>query len=141
MAVSRRGPQAGYPTLAIPWEGGGMITLGIETATDQVGVALGDNRGIISSFQLARGRRHAETVAPAVEMLCQQSEIEVTDVGVVAVDIGPGLFTGLRVGVSTAKAMAQALRVGVVGMSSLDLLAFPLRHCERMIVPVVDARR
>jgi tRNA threonylcarbamoyladenosine biosynthesis protein TsaB len=51
------------------------------------------------------------------------------------------LFTGLRVGVTTAKVMAQALRIPVVGVPSLDLLAYPLRHSSRLIVTVLDARR
>jgi tRNA threonylcarbamoyladenosine biosynthesis protein TsaB len=59
----------------------------------------------------------------------------------IAVGIGPGLFTGLRVGVTTAKVMAQALRIPVVGVPSLDLVAYPLRHTERTIVAVLDARR
>jgi len=62
-------------------------------------------------------------------------------VGIVAVDIGPGLFTGLRVGVAAAKATAQALRLPMIGLSSLDLLAFPLRHTRRLIAAVIDARR
>ena len=59
----------------------------------------------------------------------------------VAVDLGPGLFTGLRVGVATAKAMAHALRVPMIGVPSLDLLAFPVRFTSRLIVAAVDARR
>ena len=62
-------------------------------------------------------------------------------VGVVAVDLGPGLFTALRVGGATAKAMAYALRVPMIGLPSLDLLAFPLRHTPRLIVAAIDARR
>src|SRR5436305_14491 len=59
----------------------------------------------------------------------------------IAVGTGPGLFTGLRVGVTTAKVMAQALRIPVVGIPSLDLVAYPLRHTDRTIVAVLDARR
>ena len=59
----------------------------------------------------------------------------------IAVGTGPGLFTGLRVGVTTAKVMAQALRIPVVGVPSLDLVAYPLRQSERTIVAVLDARR
>ena len=59
----------------------------------------------------------------------------------VAVDLGPGLFTGLRVGIATAKAIAQALRVPMIGVSSLDLLAFPARFSHRLIAAVIDARR
>src|SRR5690606_13132703 len=63
------------------------------------------------------------------------------DIGVVAVDVGPGMFTGLRVGVAAAKALAYARRLPMVGVSSLDLLAFPLRHSRRRIVCAIDAGR
>jgi tRNA threonylcarbamoyladenosine biosynthesis protein TsaB len=59
----------------------------------------------------------------------------------VAVDIGPGLFTGMRVGLAAAKAIAQALRVPMMGISSLDLLAFPLRQSGREVAAVIDARK
>ncbi len=118
-----------------------MIVLGIDTATEQVGCALGGVEGPLASFHSARGRRHAETLVPAVEFVCRTARLELSEVSVVAVDIGPGLFTGLRVGVATAKSLAQALRVPVIGMSSLDLLAHQVRHSPRLIVPVIDARR
>ncbi|HEV2766923.1 MAG TPA: tRNA (adenosine(37)-N6)-threonylcarbamoyltransferase complex dimerization subunit type 1 TsaB [Acidimicrobiales bacterium] len=118
-----------------------MLILGIETATPQVGCALGAHEGVLASFHAAKGRRHAETLAPAIEFICRQARVDLDDVGAVAADVGPGLFTGLRVGVVTAKALAMALRVPVVGVSSLDLLAFPVRWSHRRIVSVVDARR
>jgi tRNA threonylcarbamoyladenosine biosynthesis protein TsaB len=59
----------------------------------------------------------------------------------VAVDVGPGLFTGLRVGLATAKALASALQVPMIGVSSLDLLAFPVRFSPRLIAAAIDARR
>ena len=118
-----------------------MLILGIETATPQVSVALGGHEGVIGLLELARGRRHAETLAPAIEFLAMQTDIRLDEIGVVAVDVGPGLFTGMRVGLATAKALAQALRVPMIGLSSLDLLAFPHRRSERVVVPVVDARK
>src|SRR5579872_6059190 len=118
-----------------------MIVLGIETATAQVGCALGGHEGVLASFHAARGRRHAEILTPAIAFICEQAQIPLAEVGVVAVDVGPGLFTGLRVGVATAKALAQALRVPMVGLSSLDLLAYPARSTSRLIAAVVDARR
>jgi tRNA threonylcarbamoyladenosine biosynthesis protein TsaB len=118
-----------------------MIILGIDTATPQVGCAIGGHEGVIAAFQSNKGKRHAETLVPAIDFLCRQANIELEEIGAIAVDVGPGLFTGLRVGVATAKAMASALRVPVVGVSSLDLLAFPLRWTNRRIVSVVDARR
>jgi tRNA threonylcarbamoyladenosine biosynthesis protein TsaB len=118
-----------------------MLILGIETATMQVGCALGVHEGVLAQFEVTRGRRHAETLVPAIEFLCRQADIRLDEVGVVAVDIGPGLFTGMRVGIATAKAIAHALRVPMIGIASLDLLAFPVRHTTRVIAAVVDARR
>ncbi|HEX2850113.1 MAG TPA: tRNA (adenosine(37)-N6)-threonylcarbamoyltransferase complex dimerization subunit type 1 TsaB [Acidimicrobiales bacterium] len=118
-----------------------MIVLGIETATLQVGCALGGHEGLLASFHSAHGRRHAETLVPAIEFISRSAGIGLDEVSVVAVDVGPGLFTGLRVGVATAKSIAQALRVPVIGLSSLDLLAHQVARSPKLIAAVIDARR
>ena len=118
-----------------------MLVLGIESSTQQVGVAIGGHEGVLASTHSARGKRHAESLAPASEFTCKQARVSLSEIGVVAVDLGPGLFTGLRVGIATAKAIAQALRVPMIGVSSLDLLAFPARFSPRLIAAVLDARR
>ena len=118
-----------------------MLILGIETATQQVSVAIGGHEGVLGMFEVSRGRRHAETLVPAIEFLCRQTDIEISEFGAIAVDIGPGLFTGMRVGLAAGKAIAQALRVPMIGISSLDLLAFPLRYTDRTIAAVIDARK
>jgi len=118
-----------------------MLILGIETATQQVGVAIGGHEGVIATFEVARGRRHAEILTPSIEFVCAQADVDIDEIGCVAVDIGPGLFTGMRVGLSAAKALALALRIPMIGISSLDLLAFPCRHTDRVIVPAIDARK
>ena len=118
-----------------------MLILGIETATEQVSVAIGGHEGVIALFEVRRGRRHAETLTPAIEFVCAQADIGLDELGSIAVDVGPGLFTGMRVGLAAAKAMALALRVPMIGISSLDLLAFPHRRSDRVVVPVIDARK
>lgn len=118
-----------------------MLILGIETATQQVSVAIGGHEGVLGQFEVSRGRRHAETLAPAIEFLCRQADIQMAEFGAIAVDVGPGLFTGMRVGLAAGKAIAQALRVPMIGISSLDLLAFPLRYADRTIAAVIDARK
>jgi tRNA threonylcarbamoyladenosine biosynthesis protein TsaB len=118
-----------------------MLILGIDTATPQVSVAVGGHEGVLALTQTSRGRQHAEILAPAIEFTCRQARVELSEISVVAVDLGPGLVTGLRVGVSAAKAMAHALRVPMIGVPSLDLVSFPLRHSPRRIVAAVDARR
>jgi tRNA threonylcarbamoyladenosine biosynthesis protein TsaB len=118
-----------------------VIILGIDTATPQVGCAIGGHEGVLASIHSSRGKRHAETLTPAIDFLCRQARIELREISAVAVDLGPGLFTGLRVGIAAAKAMAHALRVPMIGVPSLDLLAFPVRFTPRLIVTVIDARR
>lgn len=118
-----------------------MLILGITTATQQVGCAIGGHEGVLASSHSARGKRHAENLAPAIDFVRRQARVELDEISAVAVDIGPGLFTGLRVGIAAAKAVAHALRVPMIGISSLDLLAWPVRLTPREIVAVVDARR
>ncbi len=118
-----------------------MLILAIDTATAQVGCAVAGHEGVIASAHVAKGRQHAENLAPAIEFVCRQAGVALREISAVAVDVGPGLFTGLRVGVASAKAIAFALRVPVIGVSSLDLLAFPARFSQRRIAAVVDARR
>jgi len=128
--------------------GGGAVTvLAIESATDMVGVALVADDGAVSERIHLGGRAHAELLAPSIEEVCATSGTSLADIGTIAVDIGPGLFTGLRVGVATAKALAQALGIGVIGVSSLDTLAaaaYTRAEAEGAVgtvAAVVDARR
>lgn len=117
------------------------VTLAMSTSTPQVSLALSNEDGVLSSFSLRAGRRHAETLAPAIRALCEISGVDVGSLGRVAVDVGPGLFSGLRVGVATAKALGQALGVPLVTAGSLEVLAFAWRHDARPVASVVDARR
>ena len=118
-----------------------MLILGIESATGRVGCAIGGREGVLASVQATRERRHAELLAPQIQAACAHAGVALRDLGAVAVDVGPGLYTGLRVGVTTAITMAYALRVPMVAVSSLDLVAYPLRHTGRTIAAVIDARR
>ena len=118
-----------------------MLILGIESATAQVGCAIGGHEGVLASAHSSRARRHAETLTPQIDFVRRQARIELQEISVVAVDLGPGLYTGLRVGVSSALAVAHALAVPMIGVASLDLVAFPVRFTNRLIVAAIDARR
>ena len=118
-----------------------MLILGIESSTAQVGCAVGGHEGVLASAHSARGRRHAESLAPQIDFVRRQARIELNEISVVAVDLGPGLYTGLRVGIASGMAMAHALGVPMIGVASLDLLAWPVRYSRRLIVAVLDARR
>jgi tRNA threonylcarbamoyladenosine biosynthesis protein TsaB len=119
---------------------GRVIVLGIETSTPQTSVALGTEREVLAAVQLT-GKVRQDAVVPALEHLLAWSGLELSQVGGIAVGLGPGLFTGLRVGVETGKSLAQVLSVPIVGICSLDALAFGVRYTRRLIGAVIDARR
>ena len=117
-----------------------MIVVGIDTSTPQVSVALGSEAAILGRIQIA-GTARQESVTPALDQLLAWTGVTLDRVGGFAVGIGPGLFTGLRVGVETAKTLAQVTKAPIIAISSIDALAYAVRHTERTIVSVVDARR
>jgi tRNA threonylcarbamoyladenosine biosynthesis protein TsaB len=115
--------------------------LAIETATPTVSVAFGVDGCVKGEVNLGGGRRHAEQLVPAIEYLRDQTGSSFDRLAAIAVGTGPGLFTGLRVGVTTARLMAQTLRIPVIGVPTLDLVAYPLRQAKRQVVALIDARR
>jgi tRNA threonylcarbamoyladenosine biosynthesis protein TsaB len=118
-----------------------MIVLGIETAAPQTGVALAVDGAVVASFHLRHDRRHAEELIPAIDLLCRSTDLQPGSLDLIAVDNGPGLFTGLRVGLATAKTIAYAHNIPMVGVSSLEALAFGARFTSRRIVSTLDALR
>ncbi|CAN5366608.1 tRNA (adenosine(37)-N6)-threonylcarbamoyltransferase complex dimerization subunit type 1 TsaB [soil metagenome] len=118
-----------------------MLVLGIETSTPQSSVCLATEHGLVASATLGRGRAHGEFLTPAIAFCLQHAHTDIAAVSGVAVSLGPGLFTGMRVGIATAQTLAHARRLPVVGLASLDLLAYPVRHVRRLVCSVLDARR
>ncbi|HWB72120.1 MAG TPA: tRNA (adenosine(37)-N6)-threonylcarbamoyltransferase complex dimerization subunit type 1 TsaB, partial [Egibacteraceae bacterium] len=117
-----------------------MLVLGIETSTSRSSVCLATERGLVAAAALARQQSHGEFLAPAIDFCLRRAGLDVSGVAGVAVSLGPGLFTGMRVGIATAQALAHARRLPVVGLASLDLLAFAVRHSRRLVAGVLDAR-
>jgi tRNA threonylcarbamoyladenosine biosynthesis protein TsaB len=124
--------------------------LAIETATIEVGAALSGAGGLLAAVTARPGRRHAETLHPAIDEVLRLAGAHLGDLVAVAVDTGPGLFTGLRVGVAAAKGLAMSLGIPVVACTSLEVLALAAGAVEdgqggtlvgRPVVPVVDLRR
>jgi tRNA threonylcarbamoyladenosine biosynthesis protein TsaB len=118
-----------------------VLVLGIETSTPQTTVALGTEQGMIAAILLSSGKANHEVIIPNVDHLLRWADVSLSSVRGIAVGLGPGLFTGMRVGIATAKSLAQALSVPIVGLASLDVVAFSARYARRLICAVVDAKR
>lgn len=118
-----------------------MLVLGIETSTTHASVAIVTQTEVVSSYELGRGKSQDQVLVPAIRRMLADAGLGWDQLGGVAVGIGPGLFTGLRVGVATAKALTQALGVFIIGLSSLDVLAYGVRYTRRSICACIDARR
>jgi tRNA threonylcarbamoyladenosine biosynthesis protein TsaB len=118
-----------------------MLVLGIETSTPQASVAIGSEQGVVASALVSRGATYNEFLLPAIRFCLEESGLGYRNLGGIAVSLGPGLFTGMRTGVATAKALAQTLSVPIVGLPSLDILAYEVRYSQKTICAVLDARR
>lgn len=117
------------------------MILAIETAVERVGVAVGDSAGVRASSMLASDRRHAESLTPMIRFVLSQAGITMREIDCIAVDVGPGLFTGMRVGMATAQSLAWALDVPIVPVGSLDALAFGAGCSDDPVAVALDARR
>ena len=118
-----------------------MLVLGIETCTPNSSVCLANEQGLVAAAALGRGNAHGEFVAPAIDFCLQHARLSMDAVSGIAVSLGPGLFTGMRVGIATVQMLAHARRLPVVGLNSLDLLAFPVRYARHLVCSTIDAKR
>ena len=118
-----------------------MKALAIETASRQMGVAVVSDGELLSSYELLADFPHAVELPGAVTRVLQAAGLALPDVDAVIVDIGPGSFTGLRIGLSFVKALVYRSHTVVVGVPSLDVLAANLTASSISVCPVIDAKQ
>ena len=118
-----------------------MIVLGLETSAATGGVALLRDSETLAEQSFERGLVHGREIAPAIKEIIYKTGITLPEIDLICVDIGPGSYTGVRVGVATAKALAWALGKKLAAVISLDALAVAAADLGETIVPVLDARR
>lgn len=116
----------------------GPLVLAIESATSCVGCALGDGDEVRAAIHTVAARRHAESLAPQIQTVLAQAGASVHDIDMIAVDVGPGLYTGLRVGITTGRAMAHTLDVPMIAVTSLEAVA---HQAGADVTVALDARR
>lgn len=117
-----------------------MIFLGIDSSNTAATVAVATENKIVSEITVDNKLTHSIKLMPIVERVLEEAEIKASDIDVFAVSTGPGSFTGLRIGVATAKALAYAVDKKIVGVSSLEVLANNLNYFDGMVIPIMDAR-
>ncbi len=118
-----------------------MKILAIETSTMAGSVALVDGDELVSEYLLNIDITHSERLLLSIDCVTRNSKIPIDKVDGFALSIGPGSFTGLRVGVSTVKGLAYATNKPVVGISTLDALAENILFTDYLICPILDARK
>jgi tRNA threonylcarbamoyladenosine biosynthesis protein TsaB len=117
-----------------------MKVLGIESSGARGGVALLDGDQVLGTRLFEKGMVHGREIAPAIRDLLAAAALRPADVDLVAVDLGPGSYTGLRVGLAAAKGLALALAKPVVGVASLDAIADAGRGLARTLCAAIDAK-
>ena len=127
-----------------------MILLSIDTVADVVGVAVTSGTNVLAVSEVRSERRHAEELTPMIDFVRRRADVDFREIDAVAVDVGPGLFTGMRVGIAAAKSIAHLLGVPTIGVCSLDALAADAAESgaeddgadpTSVVVATLDARR
>ena len=118
-----------------------MLTLAIDTSSESASIALLRDDDILSEIFINLDVNHSVVLLPALHHLMRLSRLEPNEIDLFACTIGPGSFTGLRVGASTVKGLALALGRPIAGVSTLEALAFNITGHEIPVCPMLDAKK
>jgi tRNA threonylcarbamoyladenosine biosynthesis protein TsaB len=118
-----------------------MKVLGIDTSTNCGSLGIIDDDAVVAEYALLRDETHSTRLVPAIQDLLKGARLDLDEIEGMAVSLGPGSFTGLRVGLSAVKGLALAAERPVVGVPTLDALASNVPFTPYLICPLVDARK
>lgn len=118
-----------------------MKILAIEASGLTAGCAVAEDEKLIGEYNLQYQKTHSQTLVPMLEELKRALELDLTTIDAIAITKGPGSFTGLRIGAATAKGIALALDKPILPVSTLDSLAFNAYGTQKLVCPIMDARR
>ena len=117
-----------------------MKILAMDTSSDVASVAVTEDNRLLGEYTMNNKKKtHSQKLMVMIDVLLKDIEVDISEIDLFAVSHGPGSFTGLRIGVATAKALAHACQKPIIGISTLEALAYNLPFCEHIIVPVMDA--
>ena len=118
-----------------------MKILSLDTSGTVVSVAYLENDIIIGEFSLNCKKKHSQTLLPMIDIIVDMAEIDIKCIDAIAISYGPGSFTGLRIGSSTAKGIGLALQKPIIEIPTMEAMAFQLYRSRGLICPIMDARR
>lgn len=118
-----------------------MLLLAIDSSTPVAGVALLDEENLIREEFINYKKTHSETLMPMIDELLKGCDRSLADVSALAVTIGPGSFTGLRIGLAAVKGLSLAADLPVIGVSTLDVLAHNIVYSDTLVCPLLNARK
>lgn len=118
-----------------------MKVLAIETSGLTASVAIADNNKLICEYTTNYKKTHSVTLMPMIEEICKAIDLDIHLIDLIAVSSGPGSFTGLRIGSSSAKGIAHALNIPIASIPTLEALANNIDKTDLLICPMMDARR
>ena len=118
-----------------------MNILAIETTSRLASVAIRDNEGKITEEGSKEPLSHLQNLMPMIDALLTRCQLQLDDIGLIAVSVGPGSFTGIRIGIATAKALAQFLGTKIIAVPTLQAMAYNHPDFSGLLCPMLDARR
>lgn len=116
-----------------------MKILSIETSGKICGISILEDKKVIKEVTLDNGLTHSETLMPLIQKTFEELNFKINDIDLIICDKGPGSFTGLRIGVATAKAFSDALSIKTIGISSLEALCYNVEK-SGVICSLIDAK-
>ena len=116
-----------------------MKILAVDTSSKLCSVAILEDTNLIKKLELDNGLTHSETLMPLIKQLLNECELSLNNIDLLVSDIGPGSFTGIRIGVSTCKAFSDSLNIPCVGVSSLEVLAHNIKD-DGIICSTIDCK-
>lgn len=118
-----------------------MYILSLDSTAVAASVALCDDERLLALTTIENGNTHSETLLPLIEQTLDRFGLRPHDMGLLACSVGPGSFTGVRIGVSTIKGLGFGTDIPCIGVSTLEALAYNLIGFDGLICPVMNARR
>lgn len=118
-----------------------MKILSVSTSSNIASVAISENDNCILELNIDNNKTHSETLMPLISELFEKTNISLKELDLIACDVGPGSFTGIRIGISSVKAIAESLNIPVISVTSLEALAYNIKNSEcKTICSLIDAR-